>query len=441
MAGPAIRAWHLAEDLAIDHEVTLLSTQACTVTAPGFTALAAESPDQVAGLAASAEVAIVQGDVLDRFPVLTRADLPLVVDLYDPFLFEQLEQSRALDPTTRGTILENARRILVDSLLRGDVFLCASEKQRDLWIGHLAALGRINQVSHDLDPTLRSLVRVVPFGIPDEPPAQARHPIKGSLPGVADDDPVVLWGGGVYDWLDPLTVVEAVDLLRKRLNNVRLVFLGMHHPHPGVPEMEVAQRTRALAGERGLIGSHVHFIEGWVPYRERGDWLLDADVAVSAHHDHIESAYSFRTRILDCVWARLPVVATRGDTLGELIERHGLGRTVPPADAAAMAAALEELLVDPQARAAARTALEKLSPRFSWHVAFAPLRQFCDCPRVAPDRDDSRIRRQLRRQKTATSPRSAIAKDLAMLRTHFDQGGVSQVAQQITGRLRRKLQR
>src|SRR5262249_12437196 len=144
---------------------------------------------------------------------------------------------------------------------------------------------------------------------------------------------------------------------------------------------------------------------------------------------------------LDCVWARLPVVATRGDTLGELIERHGLGRTVPPADAAAMAAALEELLVDQQARAAARTALDELSPRFRWHVAPPPLRQFGDCPRVAPDRDDPRIRRQLRRQKTATSPRSAIARDWAMLRTHFDQGGVGQVARQMTGRLRRQLRR
>ena len=47
MAGPAIRAWHIAADLATEHQVTLLSTQACTMPAGAFEALAATSPAQV----------------------------------------------------------------------------------------------------------------------------------------------------------------------------------------------------------------------------------------------------------------------------------------------------------------------------------------------------------------------------------------------------------
>jgi glycosyltransferase involved in cell wall biosynthesis len=441
MAGPAIRSWHIAADLSADHDVTLLSTQGCTMKPSAFEAIAATSPAQVARLAAAAEVAIVQGDVLDRYPVLARADLPLVVDLYDPFLFEQLEQTGGIDDASRWAVLESARRVVVDSLVRGDIFLCASEKQRDLWIGHLAAVGRVNQVSYDADPTLRGLVRVVPFGIPDEPAAQVRHAIKGSLAGVTDSDLVVLWGGGVYEWLDPLTVVEAVEILHGRVPNVRLVFLGMRHPHPEVPEMEVAKRTRALARERGLEGQYVHFIEGWVPYAERADWLLDADVGVSAHRDHVESAYSFRTRILDCLWARLPVVATEGDTFGDLIERHGWGRTVPPGDAAGMAAALEDLLVNQQARDAARAALETLSPCFTWHAVLTPLREFCSDPQPAPDRVDGQIRRQLARQRRASTPRSGVARDLIVLRNHVDRGGWSLAVREAAGRLRRLLRR
>jgi glycosyltransferase involved in cell wall biosynthesis len=441
MAGPAIRSWHMAADLAADHEVTLLSTQACTVKSPAFEALAATSPAQVGRLAAAAEVAIVQGDVLDRYPVLARPDLPLVVDLYDPFLFEQLEQTSRIDDASRWAVLENARRVVVDSLVRGDIFLCASEKQRDLWLGHLAAVGRVNQVSYDDDPTLRRLVRVVPFGIPDEPAAQDRQAIKGSLPGVTDSDLVVLWGGGVYEWLDPITVVEAVDILRRRVPNVRLVFLGMRHPHPDVPEMEVAKQTRTLARQQGLEGSYVHFIEGWVPYGDRADWLLDADVAVSAHRDHVESAYSFRTRILDCVWTRLPVVATEGDAFGDLIERHGLGRTVPPGDAAGMAAALEDLLVDQQAREAARAALESLAPSFTWHAVLGPLRDYCSDPQLASDRVDGPIRRQLARQRRATTPRSGLARDLIVMRNHADRGGWPLAAREAARRLRRLTRR
>src|SRR6185503_10968946 len=62
---------------------------------------------------------------------------------------------------------------------------------------------------------------------------------------------------------------------------------------------------------------------------ERGAWLLDADCAVSAHLDHLESRYAFRTRLLDCFWAGLPIVCTRGDELADRVERERLGEAVP----------------------------------------------------------------------------------------------------------------
>jgi glycosyltransferase involved in cell wall biosynthesis len=441
MAGPAIRSWHIAADLAAEHDVTLLSTQSCTISGDGFRAHAATSAPDVDRLAASADVAIVQGDVLNRYPSLGRPDLPLVVDMYDPFLFEQLEQTRQLDDVVRMAAVESGRRTTVKLLLRGDTFLCASEKQRDLWIGHLAALGRVNPLTYAEDPTLRQLVRVVPFGIPDHRPEQRRHAIKGTLPEVGADDLVVLWGGGVYDWLDPITVVEAVGLLRDRIPQVRLVFLGMQHPNPDVPVMAIAQRLRDRAAELGLTPTHVQFVEGWVPYDERADWLLDADVTVSAHLDHIETAYAFRTRILDTLWAGVPVVATGGDTFGDLIERYGLGRTVPPGDVAATAAALEELLLDATARRAAREAIQALAPCFAWHRVLAPLRAFCGDPHLSSDRADPRVRRQLRRQVGATGPRNRVGRELEILQGHRDNGGLSLAARRAVARLNRTVVR
>ena len=83
-----------------------------------------------------------------------------------------------------------------------------------------------------------------------------------------------------------------------------------------------------------------------MPYERRQDFLLDADVGVSTHLLHLETAYSFRTRMLDYLWAGLPVVTTTGDGFAELVAEHGIGRTVPPADVDALAGALEELLGD-----------------------------------------------------------------------------------------------
>ena len=82
--------------------------------------------------------------------------------------------------------------------------------------------------------------------------------------------------------------------------------------------MRMATEARALADGLGLAGTHVFFNEGWVDYESRQDYLLEADIGVSAHIDHLEASLSFRARILDYLWAGLPVVATRGDVLADL---------------------------------------------------------------------------------------------------------------------------
>src|SRR5262249_54798831 len=162
-------------------------------------------------------------------------------------------------------------------LLRGDFFVCASEKQRDFWLGHLAALGRINRATYDADPTMRRLIDVAPFGIPEVPPPAGRPTIRGTMPGIGINDRVILWGGGVYNWFDPCSLVRAVDRVRRQHPNVRLVFMGGTHPNPEVPSMRVAAQATSLADDLGLTDRHVFFNAGWVPYDERHRFLLAAD--------------------------------------------------------------------------------------------------------------------------------------------------------------------
>ena len=385
MAGPAIRAWQIADSLADHHEVLLATTSSlCERTSSRF---AVEACDlrRFGELASWLDILVVQGYVLDHVPDLSRTTAVMIVDLYDPLHFETLELTRSQPVADRAANVARSVRVLNEQLLRGDFFVCASDKQRDLWIGALAALGRVNPATYGTDPALRRLIDVVPFGVSDDPPSHTRPVLKGVVPGIGVDDEVVIWGGGVYDWFDPLTLIRAVDKLRARRPGVRLYFMGVRHPNPAVKESAVLGVARRLTDELGLGGTHVFFNDGWVAYADRQNYLLEADIGVSLHLNHAETAYSFRTRILDYLWAGLPIVATGGDGFADIIGREGVGIVVPNDDVDAVAQALFDLLDDPELADACRGRARVLANRYRWSRVLRPLVGFCDDPRRAAD--------------------------------------------------------
>ena len=437
MAGPAIRAWEIARALAPEHEVRLVSTGGCQVTGEDFTA------EYVSGRSLQeasewADVIVFQGFLLEAAPWLKKSSKIIVADVYDPMHLEQLEQARDLGPGGRALAVRETTRALNEQLRRADFLLCASEKQRDFWLGQLAGQGRVNPAVYDEDASLDALISVVPFGIPDEPPVQRRSAIRGQVDGIGPDDKVIIWGGGVYNWFDPLTLLRAVDRLKGDHPDIRLYFMGLKHPNPGVPDMKMAWETQQLAQELGLTGSHVFFNHGWVPYAERADYLMDADVGVSTHFLHIETAYSFRTRILDYLWASLPIVATGGDTFGELIRDHGLGRVVPERDVEALAAALEEMLYDPEAAAAARENVRAFADRFTWSTALRPLVEFCRDPRRAVDLAHA-LGAPTASARAFQRRRPTVRDDLLLAKQYLSAGGPREVVRRATGRVRRVL--
>ena len=153
---------------------------------------------------------------------------------------------------------------------------------------------------------------------------------------------MVLWTSAIWSWLDAETPIRAMTALRERLPDAQLVFLGAG---PGrLAGHSAHAQAKALAAELGLFGDGVLFHEQWLTYAERTDWLLDAACAVSCHPRHLETRFAFRTRYLDCLWARLPLVVTEGDVLADRVAAQDLGATVPERDPAALAHALEHVL-------------------------------------------------------------------------------------------------
>jgi glycosyltransferase involved in cell wall biosynthesis len=260
--------------------------------------------------------------------------------------------------------------------------------------------------------------------------------LKGVVPGIGPKDKVILWGGGIYNWFDPITLLHAVDKLRGRIPEVRLFFLGLKHPNPNVPEMRMAVETRRLSDELGLTGVNVFFNEGWVAYDDRQNFLLEADLGVSTHLDHVETEFSFRTRILDYLWASLPVVATGGDSFGDVIDVHGVGLTVPPGDADALEVALFRLLDDDELAASCRAASGRLAEEFRWSRVLAPLVEFCREPHRAADLVDPDMAAAI---PSITPGRSGLPADLVAVARMVRAGELRTLVRKAGGRVKRAL--
>ncbi|MDQ6725222.1 MAG: glycosyltransferase [Actinomycetota bacterium] len=440
MAGPAIRAWAMAEALSLEHDVELVTTGTCTITHPRFTCRSVGNSEMKA-LEKWCDVVIFMGLILSTFRWLADSRKVLVADIYNPFHLEQLEQSKDQGAEGRARTVSDCTTALNDQLSRGDFFLCASDKQRDFWLGQLSAVGRLNPKNYDADETMGSLIAVVPFGVPDDPPVHSRNAIKGVVPGIGVDDKVILWGGGIYNWFDPLTLLHAVDRLRHRRPDARLFFLGLKHPNPDVPEMRMAVATRNLSDALGLTDKHVFFNEGWVPYDDRQNYLLESDVGVSTHLDHVETAFSFRTRILDYLWAGLPIVATGGDTFAAIIDGNGLGLTVPAGDVDALEEALFRLLDDEELAASCRRRVAEVVATHAWSKVLAPLLAFCRAPKRAADLAapaGSEDVKALAALATAVTRPTSLRSDVLLAREYLRAGGPVMVARRASVRLARQ---
>jgi glycosyltransferase involved in cell wall biosynthesis len=414
MAGPAIRCWEMARALGREFPTTLAAPNQTSRQGEGFN-LTTYDVERLRQLSKQADLVVVSGCLLLLYPFLKSSSIPLVVDLYDPFHLENLQLMTSEEMAERLRDHDGLLGVLRDQVEAGDFFLCASERQRDFWLGILSAWNRINPYTYSDDPSFRHLIGVVPFGLPEEPPRHTHQVLKGSHPGIGPNDRVILWGGGIYDWLDPLTAIKAAAEIHHTHPNARLFFMGTRHPNPLVSSMQMVNRAVALAEELGLK-DRVVFFNDWVPYAERGNYLLETDIGLSLHLDHLETRFAFRTRLLDCIWAGLPMVVTGGDTLADTVREYSLGHVVQISNVAEVVQALKTLLDDPQARVSRSDGFRAAADQFRWEQTLRPLIAFARAPHRAADRG-----------KITTPPRSLTGK----IRAAWRRGGPRQLSREI----------
>jgi glycosyltransferase involved in cell wall biosynthesis len=392
MAGIAIRALETARALAPHADVTLAAARQADEPAQLDVPVVGYHRHDGRTLAPhlqGVDAVIGQPQWPGVMRALERSGARLIFDLSGPEVIETIESHRTA-PVRRQRIANAfVTDRLVDALRIGHHFVASSDRQLDLWLGTMIGARLLRPEMYDSDPSFANRMALVPSGLPDEPPrATGSGGARTRFAGIDRQDEVVLWTSAVWPWLDAETPIRAMALLAERRPAARLVFMARQDRAVG---QNAAERAQALAQELGVLDRNVFFNDGWVPYDERADWLLDAACAVSCHLPSLETRFSWRTRYLDCFWAGLPVVCTRGEVLADRIAREDLGAAVPEGDPEALAAALEQVLARGRADYAPR--LANVADELRWSRATRPLVRFvCDTP--LPDRLGAGVRRR-----------------------------------------------
>lgn len=317
------------------------------------------SPQNLLSLSEESDVAIVQGHVANDYFAHARP-IPAVVDLYDPFIVENLHYF----PSRGGEVFQHDHATLLNSLMRGDFFLCASEAQRLFYLGLLLAVGRLNPIVFENDPHVDSLLQLAPFGVQPE-----REEVPRNL-----EAPAILFGG-IYDWYDPLLAIDAVALVRREIPGATLTFT--RHPNPGI----TPQGKLAEAIEHAKPHPWVRF-EPWVAYEKRGEFFDSFALALLTFPQSLETDLSMRTRVYDYMWGGLPIVTSSAPGTNEVLTRYGAGSVVS-GTGQAFAKEIVAILRDPERYASMQRGARELVRDHQWPRTLEPLREFCASPRVA----------------------------------------------------------
>jgi glycosyltransferase involved in cell wall biosynthesis len=211
----------------------------------------------------------------------------------------------------------------------------------------------------------RSLLRRVPLGSnvePQLPPGYDRQEWRAGL-GVGPETFLLSHFGFLNDSKGVETLVRALDRLRERGDNLRLLMIGGRTGDSDPTNVAYAAGIEALIAELGLAEQVIW--TGYVTPAEVSAHLKAADLCVMPYRDGL----SFRrTTLIAALRHGLPVLSTYPAVpLPELAEGQNVA-LVPPGDVEALAQRIAALADDRDALSRLAAGAEELGRAFDWNV-------------------------------------------------------------------------
>lgn len=359
LSGPEIRGWEIARAFARRHSVTAVADVAGPELREGIR-IVPRSRRRVLREVRRHDVVV--GPVLPPYALLAlaRQHCVRVADLYDPV---DLEAGTAIGFGARLAVgCQRAGRRL--HLRWSDVVVSANAAQTARIQTDLTGLRRIGP-----GPALAT----VPMGVQAPPSATSARPLRDHFSAIGPDDPVVLWWGSIWRWLDAPTAIDAIAEVAEVRPDVRLVFTAGRPANTATDKVNATEEARAHARARNLLDRNVFFLDRWIPFDDRAAYLRDADIGLTLHRATAEAPLAARARYMDYVWSGLPAVLAEGDETADRFADGGAARLVPPGDPTATANAIVAMLADPGEVQRARHACDAVAAEFRWETVMAEM--------------------------------------------------------------------
>jgi glycosyltransferase involved in cell wall biosynthesis len=185
------------------------------------------------------------------------------------------------------------------------------------------------------------------FGVAEEHLRVIPHAAFRSDVDRRDDGRTALALGLIRPYKGTEDAVEAV----LRVDGAKLLVAG----DPRVP----------LDGLQATAGDRAEWRLGFLPEREIKRALSDATVALFPYRSEIDVSGA----LLQVLGAGVPAIVYDIGGIGEVVAKFSAGAVVEPGDVGGMALALEQLLADPEALAAARKGAEDARAELTWAAA------------------------------------------------------------------------
>jgi len=263
-------------------------------------------------------------------------------------------------------------------LLRGDIFSTCGSSQEHFLTGQLSLLGRLSKSTLGY-----KFVYAVPPGIPTYntvSPKQQRL-LQGRY--IREDDFALLWCGGYNVWTDVDTLFNGLELAFAANEKIKFVSLGgciKNHDDLTYPRFQEMIRHSQYNNRFILLG--------WRSYADALQAYSECDLGINIDKYHYEPVYGTRTRIVEMIQNRLPVITSLACELSYLLMHNDLALTFDTGNAPELASKIIEFSKKSRAERVAFAEKSYLffCENFNYKKTTEPLRAWARNPIFAPDR-------------------------------------------------------